>query len=780
MISPDQPLTDNLVSAGVEDPDNGVAVVTWQWSRATSTAPIAPITWEIIPGATTATYTPVEADNKKTTARNESDDGYYLRAIATYTDITSDMDDPKTVLIDERTQKEDDQIADSPEAKVAATEADGTSAENLYRVMVTSKNAVRIDPKDPALVDAPEFADSSFDRMVVENAEVGSIVGPPVQVMPELNKDGEPETTFSYDLKATITGDDDYFDIDEDSGQIRVNEVAFDVDALPANVIADCDDLTDDADKPDCPAMDDPVLDYEGTNTFTIIVTAIDDNKKSRKTTATVNIALMNLNEGPYFDKESRQDVVTPRAYRESRTNAVIQLAAIEPDGHDLKWEVTGPDASDFEIASADDLGDGKDRRHLMFKNQPDYETPKGTDGNMYEVTVRATEVTAVAGGPKKATELDVMVQVEDVNEPGMVELDWLQPEIGTTIAATVTDPDTDGEVQSATGQTDVEYTWYRSKVGNPNKSPGTSVADLAGEWEEITSDPTQAGDAEQCAGDGNATNEMYTPQGDCAESDEDVPAIDDEGKYLLVRAVYRDDSAVTDDGSADLAATTTAIGISAYKVQADVSNDVNNSPDFRSSTASRTVPEDTAKGMLVGAPVDVDRNEDGDVLTYEIVMSNTGDDGNLSVVVRTDAINDAEFFSIDKATGQLMVGMSLTAEMEDKRPYSGDGAAIPGKYVVVVRATDPSGEPDDENRDDIVVTITATDVNEAPSVRGLAELAVNEANSTAKNAYFGLEYRLNPGNSSEYLQDDEDGSFATTTATASTTGGQSVQARGK
>ena len=33
-------------------------------------------------------------------------------------------------------------------------------------------------------------------------------------------------------------------------------------------------------------------------------------------------------------------------------------------------------------------------------------------------------------------------------------------------------------------------------------------------------------------------------------------------------------------------------------------------------------VNEDTAVGMPVGDPVDVDRNEDDDVLTYEIVMS--------------------------------------------------------------------------------------------------------------------------------------------------------------
>ncbi len=43
-MSPDQPLTGNDVTAAVEDPDNSVAIVTWQWQRATSTDPAADTT----------------------------------------------------------------------------------------------------------------------------------------------------------------------------------------------------------------------------------------------------------------------------------------------------------------------------------------------------------------------------------------------------------------------------------------------------------------------------------------------------------------------------------------------------------------------------------------------------------------------------------------------------------------------------------------------------------------------------------------------------------------
>ena len=231
-----------------------------------------------------------------------------------------------------------------------------------------------------------------------------------------------------------------------------------------------------------------------------------------------------------------------------------------------------------------------------------------------------------------------------------------------------------------------------------------------------------------------------------------------DEGDYLLVRAVYR-------DGQDDDTTTSTSTGITVYSVRPDVSHDANNSPDFNASRASREIAEDAAVGDPVGAPVVVLQNEDDDILTYEIVdtcASATADgtpcagaatdaDGNNSVVP-----GDVKFFSIDPATGQIMVKSKLSYEVQ-----SGDGGfEADGSYTVVVRATDPSGETtNDENRDDIVVTINVSDVNEAPRItRGVAELAVYEVNSTDKDSvfdkYVGLGYMTdddsNPDNAND------------------------------
>ena len=704
----EQPLIGETVTAAVEDPDNGVAIVTWQWHRALSTADDD--AWEVIPGATTDTYTPYGVDNDKT-ARNENDDGYYLRVTATYTDITSNSDDPTTTNVDERTQTRIS-AARTPDT------GDGSdpNSDKVYRVTATSKNAVRVGPTDPDTDDPPQFAMADYDRTVVENAEVGTIVGDPVQAVPELDDKGKVKTDFTYDLDATVTGDDSYFTIDTDSGQIRVGEVDF-PDPLPAGV----SDVLSGAAAPD---MDDPTLDYEGVNTFTLVVTATDANDSSRKAMTTVTVGLDNLNESPYFDKESRDRVATAIQYGEQRTTAVVQLAGVEPDGHDLNWVVTGVDASDFMIDDADDINDGKDRVQLMFKSQPDFEN----GSNTYNVTVRATEMTAVGDGPKKSDELEVTVQVTNAKEPGSVDFDLLQPEVGTPLTADVSDPD--GVIE--TNPLPV-WTWYRAKVSNPRSNPGTDTDALASEWELI---------------DG-ANSDTYTPEG--VDNDTDPPSgtKTDEGLYLLARVEYTDGSSTS---STDLMA---AVAITAYPTRADVSDADNNSPDFNTDTTEREVPEDTAAGMPVGAPVVVDTDEDGDVLTYSLVPDNNA--------------KDTEFFSIDKATGQIMVKKTLSAE-ETGRTYDDPATPTPGEYVVVVRAIDPSGEGSGEDRDDITVTITATDVNEAPKVTdGEAELTVREADEGNENFYVGLGnatttgtggaivINLNANNENLYHRDEED-----------------------
>ena len=259
-----------------------------------------------------------------------------------------------------------------------------------------------------------------------------------------------------------------------------------------------------------------------------------------------------------------------------------------------------------------------------------------------------------------------------------------------------------------------------------------------------------------------NMTTRFIHRRGDCAETPDinERTALGDEideGDYLLVRAIYTD---------AMGAATST--GITAYAVRNDISDDANNSPDFNAARATRTIAEDAAKDTPVGDPVAVLQNEDDDVLTYEIVAktrtataaTDQGGDGTDDVDTANGndsvVLADVGAFSIDAATGQLSSNGALTYEV--------DGAAD-GSYTVVVRATDPSGEGNEQNRDDIVVTINVTDVNEAPKVtEGAFELAVYESNSTDKDTvfdkYVGLGYMTDddadPTNANDDPENDD------------------------
>ena len=625
-LSPEQPYVDEDVTATLTDPDEDWAVVTWQWFEREGTAgDFTPIT-----GETSDTYTP-----------DGDDDGFYLRAEVTYIDSTSESDDPDTSQVDERVQQADG-TAKTP------NETDGSeTGSTFYKLIATSDQAVDIRDKQDAIDSEhvpPSFEVSPLTREVAENARVGHYVGAPVTAA----------RAIAYSLTSG-SHDHNPFEIDE-NGQISVKDIG----ANPG------DDTRSD-------------LNYEEKNTYNVKVIATGANNLNA--TAEVTIRLINLNESPYFSADSTDPDWTrlgPQAkdYDENSTASVANYQAVDPDkANNILWYVYGTDAADFTIVSG----------QLRFKTEPNFEEPTG-GGNTYHVTVRATEKTAMGGGPLKSVDVDLTVTVINVDEMGTVDLNLLQPEVGTAITGRVIDPD--GVVTGGTN------TWWRSKVNAPNLNP--DPANLAAEWARAT-------------GSGD-TSFIYTPN-----------ALD-EGKHLLMRSMYTNPLGL---GEAS------AIGISSLPVRADVSDADNASPDFTSNDTTRTIPENTSVGSLVGQPVIVDTNEDNDVLSYELLME-TSDN---SEVVE----GDLPFFSIDKASGQITLEMELSAEATDGRDYpvTDPPTTIAGSYTVVVRAIDPSGAPDGEDRDDITVVITASDVPEAPKVTtGNAVIEVVEMNA---DCYIGL-----------------------------------------
>ena len=652
-LSTDQPLIGQVVTATVSDPDNSVTVVTWRWERATSTQAAA--TWEPIPGATTGTYVPWKKSDDDAESVKD-DDSMFLRAIATYIDTTSETDKGSTGNVDERVQRSTVAAPEVPIAKVASTtktgiatvtDADGTIDMKLYRVMVTSANAVRV--AELTVEDTPTFAAAPYERMVAENSQTGALVGAPVMA-----SYGDP---VMYSIGDIDANDNKYFEIDPYSGQIRVGSIV-----IPSPTPADQLDRPTDRVGLNAPVSEtdpvatttDPDLDYETKDTYTLLITAADRDDSSKKTTATVAVKLTDQNEAPYFDKETRQKVETtmyalttgdtvithldprtvPIMYAENRRTPAVALAAIEPDGASIRWELTGEDASDFMIEDIVDGSGNRDRVELVFKSQPDFEGLKGSstttvdkDGedideddqvakDTYQVTVRATEMTAVGGGPARAAELDVHIQVTNVNEGGSVSVKWLQPEVGTALPATLSD--VDGPHADATGDSITIYStqWFRAKVANPSPNPDiATLGDDDSEWEVI--DVQDSGDDTM----------EYTPQGTDNPKTPAKEGNGDEGWHLLVRVEYDDAASANNTNDTDITDTEAnedmdrlAVGMTANPVRANVADGDNNSPDFEASNTERTIPEDTAAKAAVGLPVMVRVNEDNDTLTYELV----------------------------------------------------------------------------------------------------------------------------------------------------------------
>ena len=326
-------------------------------------------------------------------------------------------------------------------------------------------------------------------------------------------------------------------------------------------------------------------------------------------------------------------------------------------------------------------------------------------DLNTYSIVVRAIETRRSGDtGPAQTTSQAVTVNVTNVDEPGVVTINWLQPEIDVTITATLEDPDS----PDTPVPTDVSWEWTVSNVANPDM---------------MNDDHWRDGQ-----GTGGNTSAPYTP------SEADTPDADFE-RFLRATVTYRDEESE--------AVEKTARAVSVKPVQDAGGGAENGSPDFEEELEKRTVREDALVGTRVGNAVAasvVPGSTAKDTQTYGLRAVIAVDLENIPQTDRpsimfADHVSDPDDFSIDKATGQITVAGGLNFER----------VTPDGKYYLVVTVTDPSAASMNEDTavvptvyrgtDDVVVVITATDVNEAPVLAGRVELTINEIDGTNEDA---------------------------------------------
>ena len=132
----------------------------------------------------------------------------------------------------------------------------------------------------------------------------------------------------------------------------------------------------------------------------------------------------------------------------QAATYTATDADADDDAANDLKWSLSGADASKFSIAETGTT------RTLSFKAAPalapDYESPGDSGGNnVYEVTVVVTDTKG------NTDEQALMVKITNVEEMGEITLSTLQPRVGFLVTAALTDPD------NITADS-VSWQWYR------------------------------------------------------------------------------------------------------------------------------------------------------------------------------------------------------------------------------------------------------------------------------------------------------------------------------
>ena len=371
-------------------------------------------------------------------------------------------------------------------------------------------------------------------------------------------------------------------------------------------------------------------------------------------------------------DPCSKDGDVVKCTYAENDTDPVVRIFATSPERDEVEFSVEALDAADFTVdggvlrfAKSPNYEASTDRSREDNPDTTDVDEEEAAENNVYLVTVRSTDVRpAGTTGAAPTSTVDVIVTVTNLDEPGTATISLRQPEVGTGLTGSATDPD------EITG--DIGYEWSVPKVSRPTLTNNAH-------WQDPAGTPSNVEDFK--------------------------PGADDEGKYLRLKATYR-------DGEGGEKA---AYVRSKFRVRADVDDDDNDAPTFDGDDAdTRKIPENADVRDAVGSPVvATDPNKaDSGRLTYSIAEG-----------------NDAASFSIHEATGQIRVAEKLDHEL-------GSGAttglaidianaavedasdAEDGIYVITVMVTDPSGELNGST-DTKVVVITATDVDEVPSVAG-------------------------------------------------------------
>ena len=574
----------------------------------------------------------------------------------------------------------------------------------------------------------PEYESSEVGLEIDENTDSNAGVGKPIQA-------SDPE---SDDLTYTLSGADSaLFSFDASSGQISVG---------PSTVL--------DHEAPS---------DSGGDNVYDVTISVSDGKDAAGDADAAIDgvvdveITVNDVDEPPVFGVADVELEVAENTA--TNTNIGAPITAADPEGEDVTYSLAGANAGLFDVDVSN--GQVKTKSPLNYEAASTYVvsfTASDPQSNRADIdlTIKVTDDdTEAPGKPARPNvlpnpgnghaALKVTWAAPDNAGPAITgyvvqyrvdgsEDDWSHVTIaapGAEIVVSSLEPATGYVVQVRADNDEGEGPWSESGSANTMAAPlvnsppefknGATVAVSIAEnspAETAVGMPITASDADDqdvlsydlsgadsaffsVAADGQIRVGAGTSL-DCESPSDD----DGDNAYELTLSVTDGkDRQGNDDTSVD----------DSVNVTITVTN-VNEPPEFGSSTHELEIAENTAGDTDIGDPISAEDPE-SDALSYSLTGADSG------------------HFRVDDSTGQISTGMETLFDHED--PVDADGDNVYELAVHVSDGRDEAGRTDTAVDDTVTVKIEVTDKNEPPLFDSLdVELEIPE--NTAANTNIG------------------------------------------
>ena len=480
-------------------------------------------------------------------------------------------------------------------------------------------------------------------------------------------------------------------------------------------------------------------LDYETNPSYPLTVEVRDG--EGLRDTATVTVTVADVNEAPVFDEPAYEFTLDEDA---GENAAVGMVSATDPDdGDTLTYTITDDDGGPFAINS----GSGA----ITVAGALDHE-----DTEAYTLAVEARD-----GGGLSDT-VTVTVTVSDVAEDAPTKptgiratlagdtftLAWdavtgaakYEPQVstdgGTTWTALPETPVAGATYGAACG---AEYRFRVRAYGDgevfasvwgPESTATAARSSRACNRPPAFDPPTYEFDVAENAAAGALVGTVTATDPDLEDTQTYSITDDDDGPFAINSG---SSGAITVAGALDYEDTGTYTltvevrdggGLRATATVTVTVTDVNEAPEFDETAYAFSVAENAAEDFAVGT-VSATDPDDGDTVTYSITAGNPG-----------------SAFAIGGGSGAITVTRALDHETAPR-------------YTLTVTAQDDGGL-----NDTVVVTVTVTDVNEAPAFDA-APYAFSVAENAAAGGLVGTVSATDPDMDTLTYTITNDGPFA-------------------